>query len=129
MKVIVAAVTLSLISIPAYAESWLCIGEKMSTIFMNDQLEFESMAFDSDEKFVVSEDGLKFLGNDQYHFNTENCGLKPDGDITCNSNLTRKGFFNMTSFAGTAIFYRYQIVFTGAFDAQHTQVMGRCSKL
>lgn len=121
---------LTLVSMPSLAaDQWLCIREKMSTIFMNEQLEFESVALDSDEKFVVSEDGLQFLGNDEYHFNAEECGLKPDGDIACNSNLTRKGFFKMTSFAGTAIFYRYQIVFLDLLNAHHTQVMGRCSEL
>ncbi len=130
MKAVAAATTLLLISIPAVAaDQWLCIGEKMSTIFMNDQLEFESMAFDSDEKFVVSEDGLKFLGNDEYHFNAEDCALESDGDLACASNLTRLGFFKMTAFAGVAIFYRYQIVFTGLFSAHHTQVMGRCSEI
>lgn len=121
---------LTLVSMPSSAaDQWLCIGEKMSTIFMNEKLEFESVALDSHEKFVVSEDGLKFLENDEYHFNAENCGPKPDGDIACKSNLTRKGFFNMTSAFGTAIFYRYQIVFFDLFNAHHIQVMGRCSKL
>lgn len=129
-KIALLTILLTLVSMPSLAaDQWLCIGEKMSTIFMNDQLEFESMALDSDEKFVVSEDGLKFLGNDEYHFNAEDCALESDGDLACASNLTRLGFFHMTTFAGVAVFYRYQIIFLELFNAYHTQVMGRCSKI
>ena len=122
---------LSMLSMPSLAaDQWLCTAEKMTTITRETKGEMTAFAADSDANFVVSKDGLKWVGADDYHFSAKECTADADGGIDCNSSLRRKGFMNMTVFKKLAVFYYYQIVFTESFfgPLHHVSHAGNCEK-
>ncbi len=130
MKATILIAILLTFSMPSLAaDQWLCTEKKMTTIFVDEKGEYGAIAADSGEQFTVSEDGLKFIGSDEYHFNAEDCATDSDESIRCESKLRRQGFVQVTVFLDSAMFYRYQMVFTGVLVAHHMQTIGPCTKI
>ena len=131
MKHLTLIMILSMLSMPSLAaDQWLCTVEKRTTIVDKGKGKVEAWASDSDMQFVVSKEGLKWVGADDYHFSAEECTAASDGGIDCDSNLVRKGFMNMAVFMSLASFYFHQIVFLDlSFVPYYVGELGYCEKL
>jgi hypothetical protein len=101
----------------------------MTTIVAKGKGEVEAFASDSDMQFVVSKDGLTWVGADESRFSAEECTADSDGGIRCDSNLVRNGFMKMTVFKSVASFYYHQIVFLDGFLPHYIGEFGYCEEL
>lgn len=127
MKAIVAAMTLSLISIPVHAEAWLCKGERVATISTIDSEVVDADAHTTEAKWIVDENGLRNFGEDDPLI--EKCMFSDVGVIYCDDMKFHLYQFYMT---GGNLFRLVGLSYDEKKDdgTYYTYlVMGKCSEI
>ncbi len=64
IQFVLGLVVLLMISLPAHADTWLCLGEEMASIGHQDGEIHDAKAHPTDEKYLLNEEGLKSFGSD-----------------------------------------------------------------
>ena len=123
MKSIVAAVTLSLLSIPGYAETWLCIGEHGAQVRTDREQVIDSSSFPLPIKLLVDETGLRIFGDEEHVIET--CIPQKNGGMICRDGNE----FNQFLMLPTKIFRFVSVGIDDTGHSVHTLVMGKCSKI
>lgn len=127
MTHIVLVAILSLISLPALADTWLCIAEKAADVKSKEGVVLASNGYTSEQKFLVSEKGLKNFASEHYRLNS--CHLVEGRPTMCTDSDGR--------WAGTFIMDRYNLfLLTGINMSMGTDevdslfvMKGKCSKI
>lgn len=126
MKAIIAAVTLSLLSLPAYADTWLCIGEQQSFISGSTKKINDPASSVSDNKYIVDQNSVKNFDEDG-PFMT-NCSKDESNLMTCSYSIgSMESVFHMSE---QLVFMLIHKGLYAGVDSQSIMVeMGRCSKI
>ena len=126
MKAFVAAMTLSLISLPVNADSWLCIGEQQSFMSGSTKKINDPASGVSDNKYIVDENSVKNFDEDG-PFMT-NCSRDESNLMTCSYSIgSMEAVFNMNE---KLVFMLITKGLYIGIDSQSIMVeMGRCSKI
>ena len=124
MKAIVAAVTLSLLSMPGHASTWLCIGEHLAQVKHKDGEVIGSESFENQQRWLVDENGVRPFGEDWTII--DKCRLFEGRPARCSSSDTSVNDFTMDP--------QYVFTLTGfTIDDDmviiHYIVKGKCSKI
>ena len=123
MKTIVLAVTLSLISLPGYAETWLCIGEHSAQVRTDREQVIDSSAYQTSLKLLVDGKGVRTFGEDEYTIGI--CIPQRNDGMLCRDG----NGFNQFLMLPTKIFRFVAVGIDDTGHSVHTLVMGRCSKI
>ncbi len=118
------ALLLILLSIPASADSLLCIAEHVAWIIQDgDKLTESRASAEADHRYLVSESGVKHFGTDEKAI--ESCTLYGDDRAWCENEYHLESFFifpdNIFRYLGVRINNE-----TGEYS--HFIVMGKCEK-
>lgn len=106
------------------ADQWLCVGEATATLVEQKNGPYRAEAFEDSQKFLVTAEGVKRIGQDDYWM--QPCEADEKGNIDCINGMRDFGYF--TKFASNTFLMHYvNEVESGVYRYIYTA--GRCSKL
>lgn len=109
------------------ADQWLCIGDATATLAapMKEEINapFKAKAFTDSQKFIVSAEGLKRVGEDDYWM--QPCVSPKQGFVQCVNERRELGWFNKNE---NNTFLMHEIAVRGD-EFMYIFTAGRCSKL
>ncbi len=125
MKSAVLVLTFSMVSLTAYGDTYLCVGEKTAWVSSKEGTVLESDSGTNSQKWIVSDEGLKEFGSELVILNE--CTLDEGRPTWCER--TGEGEFGSFSMNYHNLF----TLFSFTIDAEYTVidfiVKGKCSKL
>jgi len=125
MKPAALIAILSILSLPALADTWLCIAEKAADVTSKEGIVLDSNGYTSEQKLLVSEKGLKNFGSELYRLNS--CHLVDGRPTMCKN--------SGGGWAGTFIMDRYNLFLLTGISMSTDEVdslfvmKGKCSKI
>ena len=125
MKSIALLTILSMIAMPALADTYLCVGEKTAWVSSKQGTVLQSDSGTNSDKWIVSEEGLKQFGTEFVILN--DCTSDEGRPTWCER--TGEGEFGSFSMNYHNLFTLFSFTINAEYTVIDFIVKGKCSKL